>query len=275
MTTIKPLFLAIVFSIFSFVLSIGWVSTSEAVANGGIHNCLSTDPNTTLLKTAANNVYSFGYVKSALNAALNAQPNSEICFTGVALNKNIYQYYKFLIQFQIRSRGTGAVYNAFNLLYQDASTQANHNFGKSPWIGLEPTELRAILEKTVADDPFVDVDTSVGQNPIHIAQTSALYKKTSVIMAKAGFFLYKMPSHSDETIYLVSWMIRTNGGDLAGFESPKGVLVKIDKNGRAQISERQWLMSGILFPLEDVVDRLASQLTYPQYHDQLLEFSRL
>ncbi len=242
------------------------LSPGPAHAEGStLRPCQAGIAESSPLAIAVGNVTSFGYVHHALNSALQANAGAEACFEGLALSKNIYQYYEFLIRIRVQAAGTTT--HEFYLIFQDASTQAHHNVGPKPWVGLSRSAVEDVFAHALQETRFLPSDPS--GNPMDQAKRTPIWNASKNARVENTLSIFTLPKTEG---FLVSWMNRGEQSDnpFAAFESPKGVFLRGQEEG-----DQTWLTSLVLFPLEAEAFRLAGGLSQSNYAATLLDLAEV
>jgi hypothetical protein len=120
---------------------------------------------------AANTTVSFPYVRSTIEK-LNPMG---YCVSGIALTKNIYQYYKTLLVVKLALRDGS--YVSLPLLIQMASVQAFENRGPKPWVGVSTKDLSKAAAELAQQSKFQPL-----QNPTSVAD----FKSRVVLESNQG-----------------------------------------------------------------------------------------
>ena|GEM_PF-3696245 len=86
------------------------------------------------IMTSLTQMLGFDYIRNFLQK--NFEDNDAVCSQMIALEKDDYQYYRYLVRLDVHSQTKNQNYQFF-FFFQDSSTQAFHNHGGKPWIGLD------------------------------------------------------------------------------------------------------------------------------------------
>lgn len=264
--------------LFTIVLFSTVISANASATESGItlYGCNSMSMNSMALHTAATNVTGLGYVAAAINQAIaeNGPGASDlVCYSGIPLKKNIYQYYKFILKFEVRAKEGGPVTHEFHMLYQDASTQANHGLEEKPWVGLRKSDVEKAFAEGLSDVPFALAKNQSTNDDIDYVRESNLYKNDFGHAVSSALYSYEIPG--TERLSVSSWLVAVSNGVFAGSEVPEGVLVRHNPQGLVEVADVTWMASRFLFPLEDKIYQELRTLHENQYQARLLEFSRL
>lgn len=183
---------------------------------------------------AANTVVSFPYVR----ATLEKLSPIGYCVSGIALTKNIYQYYKTLLVVKLAMRDGS--YLSVPLIIQMASVQAFENRGPKPWTGLDPKDLTAAANALQAKSNLQSL-----ANPTTVADfkaqiTAESNQGPSNVIAD-GTYLGDIPLSTDpstgSTLVLISQITNVSTGNIfTSAYSARGWLVQIGKTGLIESS---------------------------------------
>ncbi len=215
-----------------------------------------------IFQTALDNLYSFSYIRSALQEESVRMPESEYCVSSIALGGNIYQYFNYLILVEVRSKNSTDI-NHFQFLFQDASVQAFHNIGGQPWAGLELTKLREVFRKLIEQAQFRPQPKSQNyQNLVEIAMNSRTFKNNSKDVNLDSFSAIPLGGNgSGGFFYLVTWLTNPNSNPFLYPILSRGVLISIDAFGGIEIAENIAPFADIWLPLEENVLEINSELS--------------
>jgi len=257
------------------------MTSSESLVEGqllNISSCIRESQSQVLL-TAVNNVIGLGYVRSAIVQAIQENGRSEdsaLCYTGIALKKNIFQHYQFLISMQVKSLKRKTITHEFHLLYQDASTQANHNIGEKPWVGLSKSAVASVFAAGLSDLNWEksQLNTESGFDFNRALQESTNFRKNFKNGPPASLGVFRLDGMKSN-LYLATWMIATGENVFAASEIPEGFVLNFDSvQDQVLRSDLSWIQARILFPLEEKIQQDLRSLPYQAYAAKLLEYSK-
>jgi hypothetical protein len=234
-------------------------------------------PKNTLLSTALADLDGFNYVRSELDN-WKAQGLS-LCASGVALEKNIYQYFRFFIQIEVRA-ASGELKALVPVLFQTASVQAHDNTGPKPWTVMPNFSVQPILAKLVAKfNPqysLVTFPTPVDTRFLSAVLASPFGKGLDT----SSFFVTPLTLSSDKTAhyYLASWMEQvagTGGGLYTQQFAAKILLFKYLADGSVQVDQNYSGFSDVLTPLDSLLSSIAPPYEIGAQKRLLLKYSEL
>ncbi len=96
------------------------------------------------IMTSLTQMLGFDYIRNFLQK--NFEDNDAVCSQMIALEKDDYQYYRYLVRLDVHSQTKNQHYQFF-FFFQDSSTQAFHNHGGKPWIGLDAETIIRFTKK--------------------------------------------------------------------------------------------------------------------------------
>lgn len=213
-------------------------------------NCDSETSSPKILETAFRNVYSFEYVKGALTHAASSSP--KICVTGWPVSKNQYQYFRFLML------ATTDANETFAFLYQDASTQANHNVGGKAWVGLSPAQVTSVFEKIKASagEPLatLNLHPSVQETVIAYLASAPAYKY-KLDLNTFSFAALPGLDKNGEKNYLVVWFDKLVGSNpFTQYPISHAMLVVVNESQAPTASlHKVSLLSDVVTPLDEML----------------------
>jgi hypothetical protein len=217
-----------------------------------------------LFQNALDNIYSFAYIHHALERIKNEAGTKEVlfCTSSIALSKNIYQYFKYLIQIDVYLQGSNVAAYKFRFLFQNASIQAFHNVGGQPWAGLDTSRTDQTLREftNLAEyHPFIGT-TSGLTNPIEIARKSQSFQRDGQNIDLSTLSAIPIPGNQDKQFYLVTWLTKSPENPYAGQVLTRGVLISIGPDQSIGIAENNFPGGDLLIPLEVHLEELVSQV---------------
>ncbi len=129
------------------------------------------------------------------------QQGYSVCYQGLTLGKNNYQYFKNFVSFELQK--DGKIENRLMVLFQSASVQAHHSTGSRPWVILDTQKTIEALGQTL--------DVAIPQNSLSFQPLAENYfqnwngdkKQKSMIV---------LGSSSSSNLLLFSWLKEVNVG---------------------------------------------------------------
>lgn len=238
--------------------------------------------NSNVLKIAVNNVLSIGYVRHAVESALaENSEGSKICYSGVAFHKNAFQYYQYLIQLEVRSAISDELTHRFQLLYQDASTQANHNITQNAWVGLDSEVVAENYTEGFSDLVWSDITEETKTAFLLKLEVSKLMElsplgraalKKSLRTETISAIPFEFGATSG---FLMTWMRPVGEGYMAINEIPEGIVLRIDyDSGMVEMADLTWVQTRLLKRLQENIYSLSDKIKYQDYAQELLKMSR-
>lgn len=100
-----------------------------------------------IFSTAVGNLMGYSYVHHAIDKAASALKHPEYVVRGIPASINIFQYYQYYIEIDVREKGAEEAAYKFRFLYQDASAQGHNNVGHQAWTGISPMESDRAFQK--------------------------------------------------------------------------------------------------------------------------------
>jgi hypothetical protein len=239
-----PGFIGIVLGL-SLIFNLAQAETLR-VCNSDVNNLQPT------LQSAVDNLadHTSGVVAASITAAngftylrnwIERQGAKSYCVSAVALSKNAYQYYQFLIEIELAD--AAGKKTVLPLLFQTASIQAHHNRGPKPWIGLAQTRVNAALTALIADAHFAEIKAEVAPgtavNPLEIIR-AILNSSTTPLRAEVASLSY-IPIYNaavDARYFLVTYLESANSNNpFQNVSITRGYLVRQDaSSGRVTVA---------------------------------------
>lgn len=264
-----------------FIFGVLWVgfflsSLAQAQAVNSVLCDHSLKAATPLAQTALDNMSSLGYIHHALEQVQKEAGSQGLlfCTSSVALNKNIYQYFQYLIQVDAYPQGPSKAYYRFFFLFQNASIQAFHNVGNQPWVGLETLRTNQTLQDMISQAQFHQVTLKTfSRDPLVLAQQSQNFRQDEVDMTS----LAAMPlvNLSDKQTFLVTWLTKGSDDPYVGEVMTKGVLITLHQQ-TVEMAENISPQGDLLIPLENQQEELQGRVgPSSQWTDELLGMAKM
>jgi hypothetical protein len=227
-----------------------FIGLGFAIGAGAQGECL---PASSLLQNALSDLNGFSYIRNQMNEW--RAEGDTLCATGIPLEKNIYQYFRWFIQIEVRS-ASGELKAMVPVLFQTASVQAHDNTGPKPWAVMPYSQVQSILgqmhfspQETVEALPL----------PSSPQFASAVQKQSWAQGFDADSFSITRLSND---IYMIGWLALVRGTDGNFFTqifSPKIVLLRYQADGRVEVDPSHSGYQSVLAPL----DQLLNSIPYP------------
>ncbi len=177
------------------------------------------------INVSMSQMVNLGYFRHAL--ARNYSSEDLVCTQVLVMSKNDYKYYRYFIRLKVIPAATPSKANIHYLYFQDASTQAFHNYFGKPWIGLKGLEVENYLSllksslqlqlEELSKKPSVNEKsgyiTLSAKNPEELLDQ---VKKTKSYQDQKNFLNPETLSflQLDNNSYIVTWMTRiSNSGN--------------------------------------------------------------
>jgi hypothetical protein len=153
--------------------------------------------------------------------------------------KGTYQYYKYFIELTVLKSDSSGSEAKFYLYFQDASTQAFHNYIEKPWVGLDSkktkqfilqlqTQMDSRLKRAIEQKAAELESVSVSQNDvIKITDTNFYKNNAEYINTNTQSYWW-----IDENTFIYSWMRRlsSSSNPFLNHEISQGLYFKIDRD---------------------------------------------
>jgi len=237
------------------------------------HNLKASSP---LVQTALDNISSFGYIHHALEQVQKEAGAKGVlfCTSSLALDKDIYQYFQYLIQVDAYPQGSNKISYSFRFLFQNASIQAFHNVGGQPWAGLDTARTDQLLQDVINQSQWHAVTLKTPtRDPLLIAQQSQNFQKDPVDMSSLAAM--PLPGNQGKQYYLVTWMTQGSDDPYVGQVMNKGVLISMDHQD-IEMAENISPQGDVLIPLENQQEELETQVgPSAQWLEKILSLARV
>lgn len=216
-------------------------------------NCdLYPTHNKTSFEKALKNLMSLNYVRHAISSDM----DSDVKFCTQALRLGSSQWKDGLYYFQIfvTHSMTGQNIRKYSFLYQDASTQANHNLQTLNWTGIPAAIATSIFQKMIEESSFysnkkmndsgitllsvLDSDEKLNL----LLQNSSLYKKGNVNLDSVSVI------QLNETYILATWQ-NTSSNSFGETPQVFAVLFNQINSNEFLISENSFIYSDLVVPM--------------------------
>lgn len=221
------------------------------------------------LAIALDDLNGFSYIRNQLTE-WQSQGNT-ICATGVALEKNIYQYLRWFIQIEVRDQ-YGELKALVPVLFQTASVQAHDNTGPKPW---------AVM-------PYADTKAILGQMKFQAQETLDKFPQPGAADFKAMVRSQAWAQAFDESsfsvtplakdLYMIGWLaqVQGTGGDFFTRQyAPKVVLLHYLGNGGVEIDHSHSGYREMLAPLDTLLNSIHVSNETVERQELVKRFSEL
>lgn len=223
-----------------------------------------------MLSIALSNLEGFSYIRNQLDAW--REEGSSLCATGIALEKNIYQYFRWFIQVEVRGPD-GKMRALLPVLLQTASVQAHENTGPKPWVVMPNVPTQEILSKLqfVAQEKHnhfpLPADAGFRQ-AVQSASWAKLFDADS----------FSVTPLTQSGVYAMGWLslVPGTGGDVfTAAYSPKVVLIRYLADGTVEIDNSHSGWSELLSPLDSLLNSIPRPKGSAQELEMVQRFSTL
>lgn len=163
------------------------------------------------IKISLTQLLGFEYVRHVfLN---HFQVHDLVCSQVLALSKGQYQYYRYMIELSVHPSDNPQLPVSFYLYFQDASTQAFHNYTGKPWVGLEPQKhqkfmkqlqnhLSSKLDMMMKEKKQGVEQINVEEDIYAAIKKTKVFQENSLMINKNTISLWRLDSKN----ILVTWM---------------------------------------------------------------------
>lgn len=229
-----------------------------------------------LFETALRNLLSLDYVRHAIESDRSAE--NQFCTQSIILGHNDYKYGLFYFRIVVVNTKTNATLRTFNFLYQDASTQANHNSRFFNWVGLSLTDAKKDFDNLMTAAVYYQPEkgNALTQTTIVSEDSSESIQDKMKSLIKISH-IFSDSADDDTTLsyiqlssdtYLFTWLNKSDNS-FARSQLLNSVLVKVEQttNSDGSASGQKFQLSPNKF--------LYSELRMPLYNDLVAARNRL
>ncbi|MGZ3723015.1 MAG: hypothetical protein ACXVA9_08805 [Bdellovibrionales bacterium] len=224
----------------------------------------------TLLSNALADLNGFSYIRNQLNAW--RSEGDTICATGIPLEKNIYQYFRWFIQIEVRS-ADGKLKALVPALFQTASVQAHDNTGPKPWVVVPYTSAQSILANVrfVAQEKLASFP-SPADSGFRAAVSTASWARS---FDNDSFSVTPL---AEPDLYLLGWLAMvpgTGGNVFTQLFSPKTVLLRYLPDGSVEIDQSHSGYGEFLSPLDTLLNSIRPPVESEAKQELVRQFSEI
>lgn len=227
------------------------------------------------IKTSLTQMLSFEYLRHVFTNHFHSQ--DLVCSQVLSLSKGQYQYYRYMIELLVIPVEKSQSSVRFYYYFQDASTQAFHNYVGKPWVGLEPKRHQKFmnyLQQNLANKldlaiqekkNFVEKVSSVG-NLISTVEKTRFFRAHANGINRRTISVWKLDSRN----VLVTWMksLSSSSNPFLNSEISQGLYLRYDEN------EKAYFTMPFFTSFESVVIAGKEQNLFEHLEENLLETSQ-
>ncbi len=201
---------------------------------------------------ALKNLTSLNYIRHAITSELG--PDIQFCTQSLKLGSSQWKDGLYFYQVLVKSSKTNLKVRTYHFLYQDASTQANHNLQNLNWTGMPASETLDIFDGLAATSYFTSnqkmnasgitlelaLDSDV--KLIQLLQNSILFEKGNVDLDSVAMI------QISGNLFLATWQ---NASTNSFGENPPvfSILFNQINNTEFQIAENSFIYSDLVVPM--------------------------
>jgi len=190
-----------------------------------------------------------------------------LCASAIVLDKNIYLYHTYLINFTLKFEN--AADRVMAILFQSASVQAYHGIGKAPWMGLAKVDLENLTKKEFA---LLEFEESSDQSLRSLMDKNLGYNANTDANTTSLVPLYQSEGYS---YYLASEMVPLQSGNpYLTINASRALAIREDANGKLSVAKFNPFF-GFYAQMAELVNAATPRnLSYKDHKAKLIEISQ-